>query len=133
MRNIIIGANLLLCALCISCNNTESEIVGSWKRTEFLDTGDEPKDDGIKGYILDLNEDNSFSLRYSYKTGRIFDRNKEGTWALTSPIEKEDQAALVLRFKDYKSITEETHRLRAVGPDGMRLIFDGETSVFQRR
>jgi hypothetical protein len=132
MRNLTIAAVLLVSVLFTSCNSTEKELVGSWKRTEFLNPGDEPTTDYREGFILDLNEDLSFNLRYT-KTGGGRERKKKGTWAIASPTMKDDLAALVLRFDDGNSVTEETHRLRSLSEDEMRLIFVDHTSVFRRR
>lgn len=132
MRNLVIGTAVLLSVLFASCNNTEKELVGSWKRTEFLNAGDEPAMDYREGVILDLNDDLSFNLRYN-KAGGGRERKKNGTWAIASPTVKDDLAALVLRFDDGNSITEETHRLRSLSEGEMRLIFSDHTSVFRRR
>ena len=137
MRNLTIAAVLLVSGLVTSCSSTEKELVGSWKRAELLDNSDELTDDNRKGYILELNEDKSFSLKYTLQDRPAFggsrDRNKKGTWALTSPTMKDDLAALVLRFDDGNRVTEETHRLRSLSKDEMRLFFVDHTSVFRRR
>jgi hypothetical protein len=137
MRNLVLGATVALGFLFTACSNTDHELVGSWKRSQLLDPGDEPTDDGKEGYILDLNEDKSFNLRFTYRDRRPFggsrDRNKKGTWALAAPIVKDDRAALVLRFDEGAAIKEESHRVRTVSPDQMRLIYLEQTHVFNRR
>lgn len=137
MRNLGIYTTIAFCVLLTSCSNQEQEMVGSWKRTQILDAGDEPTDDEKDGYILDLNEDKSFGLRYTNRNRGMFggsrDRNKKGTWALASPTMKDDHSALVLRFDEGNAIKEETHRVRTVSKDEIKLIFADHTSVFERR
>jgi hypothetical protein len=82
MRNLAFGASVALSVLFSSCGSTEKELVGSWKRTEFLDPADEPTTDYRDGFILDLNEDLSFNMRYTKPGGR--ERKKKGTWAVVS-------------------------------------------------
>ncbi len=137
MRHLKFGATLLLCAVLNACVSPQDEIVGSWKRTQFLDARDEPQEDDKTGYILELNEDMTFSLRFTYQSRPRFggspDRNKTGTWSFAPAVVKDDQAALVLRFNEDDAVREETHRVRALTKEQLKLIYSEHTSVFTRR
>ncbi len=137
MHKLVIGTAVILSVLFASCNNTEKEIVGSWKRTQVLDDRDEPVSDNKHGYILDLNEDMTFNLRFTYGDRPAFggskERNRKGTWALAEPTMKDDLSALVLRIEEHNAIREETHRVRTLKNDELKLIFSNHTQIFQRR